>query len=185
MEELELYDVDLKRMSQDTCYYEYVLDDSFFKAIDAPEIRKGNLHVRLEVKKGIRDFLLHFYIKGEVTVPCDRCLDDMSVCVDTADPLKVVWGTSFSDEGEWVVVPEDKGVINVAWFVYEFIVLALPVQRIHQAGECNEEMVKSLNKYSCIKDDGFLGQEEEFEEGNEIESIDPRWNGLKKILNNN
>ena len=61
-----------------------------------------------------------------IIVPCDRCLDDMELEIATDDSLKVKLGADFSDENDIVVVPEEDGYINVAWFIYEFIALTIP-----------------------------------------------------------
>ena len=74
------------------------------------------LTVELNVKKTSGVFLLDFQTEGFVIVPCDRCLDEMELPVSTSDKLKVKLGSSFAEEGDIVVVPEEDGYINIAWF---------------------------------------------------------------------
>jgi uncharacterized metal-binding protein YceD (DUF177 family) len=182
LERLDKYNVGLRNMVQDTCRYEYVLDDDFFKCIDAPDIRKGHLQVCVTVKKAMGVFVLDFRIEGVVVVPCDRCLDDMEIAVDTTNSLKVKLGIAYADEDEFVVVPEVEGYVNIAWFVYEFVVLSLPMQHMHESGKCNERMMAALNQHLCIEneyDDAAQSEEEE------LNDIDPRWNELRKITDNN
>lgn len=33
-----------------------------------------------------------------------------------------------------VIVPEEDGYINVAWFMYEFIALSIPMKHVHAPG---------------------------------------------------
>ncbi len=177
-------------MQQDSCQYEYVLNNEFFSAIDAPEIQKGKLNVVLNVKKSIGVFLLKFHIEGMVIVPCDRCLDDMEIPVETDEELKVKLGAEFSDEDDIVVVPEEDGYINVAWFMYEFIALSLPMKHVHAPGKCNKGMLNALNKHlstSADEDELHDGSDEEgFDDETEApQETDPRWDALKKILDNN
>ena len=108
----------MKNMREDSCTYEYSLGDSFFASIAAPEIQKGDLKAVLKVKKGIATYALDFHIEGTVVVPCDRCLDDMEVEVETDDSLKVKLGAEYSEEEDLIIVPEEDGFINVAWFMY-------------------------------------------------------------------
>mgnify|MGYP000035907304 CR=1 FL=1 len=164
-------------MQQDTYSCEYVLNDEFFKSINAPDIRKGSMHVHLDVRKSAGGFILYFHTWGQVTVPCDRCLDDLELYVDTTNTLKVKFGAEFSDEEEVVTIPEE-GYIDIAWFLYEFIVLSLPMQRMHEQGKCNADMMHVLNRHSYHENDNISSSQE-------TEEIDPRWSELKKILDNN
>lgn len=50
---------------------------------------KRKLQVQLDVKKTMGIYVLNFHIEGSVVVPCDRCLDDMELPVETDDTLKV------------------------------------------------------------------------------------------------
>ena len=179
----------MKNMREDSCTYEYSLGDSFFASIEAPEVRKGDLKAVLKVKKGIATYALDFHIEGTVVVPCDRCLDDMEVEVVTADSLKVKLGAEYSEEEDFIIVPEEDGFINVAWFMYEFIALSLPMKHTHAPGECNEEMMGTLSQHLRVMSEEEEELEDNWDEDTEEDTgdkeIDPRWNELKKILNNN
>ncbi len=178
-------------MTENSADYEFSLTNQFFTDIDAPEIQKGELQVQLNVKKTMGVYVLTFHIEGSVIVPCDRCLDDMELPVVTDDTLKVKLGATFSDEDDMVIVPEEDGYINVAWFMYEFIALSLPMKHVHAPGQCNKSMMGALNKHlrTSVEEEGemddFLLEEEMDEELPESREIDPRWNELKKILDNN
>lgn len=175
-------------MSEDVCHYEYVLDNDFFISIDAPEVQKGKLHVDLTVKKSMGVFVLTFHTEGAVVVPCDRCLDDMEIPVTTDDELKVKMGAAFSDEDDIVVVPEEDGYINVAWFMYEFIALSLPMKHVHAPGKCNKTMMGALSKHlrTSADDEDYMDEMGGNDADTDVEQeIDPRWNDLKKILDNN
>ena len=142
------------------------------------EFQRGTVkaNVSLRKKRDIFDFV--FKIEGVVIVPCDRCLDDLEVEVDTEETLRVRLGDSFADDGDTVVVPESDGEINIAWYLYEFIVLALPMKRVHAPGKCNHEMTGKLKKHVVASPDG---ENDEFDEEGVEESIDPRWESLKNI----
>lgn len=191
MGKLSTYKVELKNMRESSCQYEYALDNQFFEDIEAPEVQKGTLSVLLNVKKGLGVYILDFHIEGKVTVPCDRCLDDMGILVDTDNTLKVKLGLEFSDGDDFVIIPEEEGYINVAWFIYEFIALSLPMKHVHALGQCNEDMIGTLSQHLAIsltEDDNTEEDdltEESGESDDENRVIDSRWNELKKILDNN
>ena len=188
MGKLSKYKVELKNMLTDTCEYEYQLDNQFFTDLDSLEIQKGKLNVSLKVRKTSGIYQLDFHTEGAVIVTCDRCLDEMEQPIETSDTLKVKLGEEFAEIGDIVVVPEEDGYINVAWFVYEFIALNIPMKHVHAPGKCNKDMVHKLNKHLRTagdeeENDAVVMPESEGEE--EPREIDPRWNELKKILDNN
>ena len=153
------------------------------------------MNVVLTIKRTSHAFELNFQTEGIVWVPCDRCLDDMEIPVTSSDKLMVKFGREYAEEGDnLIVIPEDEGEINVAWFIYEFIALAIPMKHIHAPGKCNRTVTGKLSKHLRTNadedsDDSFdMGMEDEVvsETEEEIEeAIDPRWNELKKILDNN
>ena len=173
-------------MLTDTAEYQYQLDNLFFAELDAPEVQKGKVDVTLKVRKTSGVYQLDFHTEGHVVVICDRCLDEMEQPIETDDRLRVKLGAEYSEDDDMVVVPEEDGYINVAWFIYEFIALSIPMKHVHAPGKCNKEMVDKLSKHlRTVKDeedDDFEDMEEAEEEHREI---DPRWNELKKILDNN
>ena len=135
-------------MQADSAKYEFVLDNLYFAHIDGPEVQKGKVNVTLTVKRTSRAFELSFQTDGMVWVPCDRCLDDMELPISSSDKLMVKFGHEYAEEGDnLIVIPEEEGEINVAWFMYEFIALAIPMKHIHAPGKCNKAMTSKLNKH--------------------------------------
>ena len=173
-------------MLTDTAEYQYQLDNEFFLDLDAPEVQKGQVNVTLKVRKTSGVYQLDFQTEGKVIVICDRCLDEMDQPIETEDQLKVKLGTEYSEMEDIVVIPEEEGYINVAWFIYEFIALSIPMKHVHAPGKCNKDMVSKLSKHLRVSGDE---EEDDFEGSDESEEqpqpIDPRWNELKKILDNN
>ena len=47
-------------------------------------------------------------------------------------------------DGEVMQVPAAEAEIDLAHYIYESIVLALPYRRVHPDGECNPEMVARI-----------------------------------------
>lgn len=177
-------------MRQDRMEYEFTLDDQFFTELEVSDIHKGNVEACLTVRKALGAYLLDFHIEGVVTVTCDRCLDDLALPVSVDNSLKVKLGTEYSEEEDLITIPEEDGFINVAWLVYEFVALSLPMKKVHLPGECNETMMKALNEHACVSSPeiGFDARtEEDSAEGfsGVGRETDPRWDELKKILDNN
>jgi len=185
------YRIDLKGMKEDKMSFDFLLDNIFFANIDSPEVQKGKVNVKVDVKKTSRAYELNFQTDGIVWVPCDRCLDDMEQLITSTDKIMVKFGREYGEEGDIIVVPEEDGDINVAWFMYEFVSLAVPMKHVHAPGKCNKAMTGKLNKH--LRTNADEETENDFDttaddivvdEDNEAPT-DPRWNELKKILDNN
>lgn len=188
MSKFELYNIVLKDLTNESSVYEYDLDDAYFKKIDSPEVQKGNIKARVTVSKKVNSFELQFVLDGIILIPCDRCLDDMEQVVNYKEKLQVKFGDRFSEEDEVVIVPETEGAINIAWFLYEFIVLNIPLKHVHAPGECNKTMVTKLKRHitkSKDDDDSDLEIEDDDDFVIDDNQADPRWDGLQNIIDNN
>lgn len=186
----DAYIVPLKALTTGSHTFDYQLDNGFFTKIDSPEVRKGNIHATVVVKKTGSIFELSFDLDGVALIPCDRCLDDMEQPIACKEKLQVKLGKDFSEESEVVIVPEVEGEINIAWFLYEFIVLTIPIKHVHLPGKCNKAMTSHLRKHTAHNiDETGEGEDEESDEkndftDNEESGNDPRWNKLKDIYDN-
>ena len=172
---LEFLKVDLKGLKEDETSLEFSLDDSFFAALDGAEVRKGSLHVSVSIRKasGFFEFLIHS--AGTLIIPCDRCLDDMEQPVEADTRLTVKFGSENSEEGDIIVVEEDEGILDLGWFIYESLALAIPIRHVHAPGKCNTAMTEVLEELSADR-----SSDEESDQ-----AIDPRWSKLKQLKNNN
>ena len=169
--DLETLKIDLKGLEEGTNHLEFDLDDTYFKALDAPEGSQGSVHVSLDILRTRNDFFtLDFHETGTVMVPCDICLDPMEQSIETTQRLEVKFGTENSEEDDLVTVAEDEGILDVTWYLYEFIALAIPIKHVHAPGKCNPAMVRALEEYSAARS----GEEDE-------QAMDPRWEALLKL----
>lgn len=173
MGRFDKYNVDLKGLKATSLNLEFDLDNAFFGDIEGEEFQKGTVKAVVEVRKNRDLFDISFALKGTVVVPCDRCLDDLEIDVETENALRVKLGEEYADDGDIVIVPEQDGDLNIAWYLYEFIVLALPMKRVHAPGKCNNEMAGKLKKHSAEHDSS--------DDTNDGQGYDPRWEGLKNI----
>jgi len=191
MSKFELYNVVLKDIDNETRVIEYDLDDAYFKKIDSPEVQKGNVKAKVSVHKKMNTYELQFQLDGSIIIPCDRCLDDMEQQIHYKEKLHVKFGDKFAEEDEIVIIPESEGAINVAWFLYEFIVLNIPIKHVHATGECNKTMVVKLKKHITRQkddtddDNSPLDFDDDDDFTAEEVQTDPRWDGLQNITENN
>ena len=189
------YKIDLKNLPNETTTYSYVLDQKFFDAIDHEEVRKGNVKAELSVRRTVDSYEFNFHLFGTIQIPCDRCLDEMSQEIDATDRLVVKLGEEYSeDSDELVTIPQDEAAINIAWYLYEFIVLDIPIKHVHEQGKCNKAMVSKYRQHQAVSIsdgddedddednllDDSLNDDDSIDDSSE-ENTDPRWDELKKL----
>ena len=167
----ETYTIDLKGLMEDVTVRDFDLDDEFFRALDGSQLEHGTLHVSVSIRKMTGFFDLQFHTVGSVTISCDRCLDDMDQPIEADNHLVVKLGDTYSEDDDTVTVDENEGILDLSWFIYEFIMLAIPIKHVHAPGKCNSVMTQKLAELS-----GAVRSSEEVDE-----SVDPRWDALLKL----
>jgi len=173
-----LYAVRISGLGDGNHDFSFDLDRRFFVLFEHSEINNGNVHadVRLEKKQGL--ISLHFDLKGQVEVLCDRCLEEFMTEISTAQTIFVKTGDSPGEvEDNVLIIGRSDHEIEVDQYLYEFIMLALPYQKIHPVdpngnSTCNPEMIKKLDAHRI-------------KETNVEENTDPRWDALKGIIEKN
>ncbi len=171
MNGLESLNIDLKGLKDEETSLDFILDEGYFEALDGADVKKGSLHVSVSIRKATGFFEFNFHTDGIVIIPCDRCLDDMELPVDTDNRLIVKLGSNYSEEDDIIVVPEDEGILDISWFIYEFAILAIPIRHVHAPGKCNPAMTQALEELSADR-----SSDEE-----STQPIDPRWEKLKAL----
>ena len=191
MGKFDAYRVDFRSITQaEVRMCEYLLDNKFFIDIDGPEVQKGKVYVSLKILHKIASFELLFHITGSVYVSCDHCLDDMEMPVETNSRLIVKLGKEYAEESDEVlVISEDDGTLNLAWFLYEFVALAIPMKHMHPPGKCNRTMISKLKKHLTKQPDNMdmdnFGGDDDMaltNNSSEMSQLDPRWDALKDLM---
>ncbi|MDR0349702.1 MAG: DUF177 domain-containing protein [Tannerella sp.] len=190
MGKFDAYRINLKNIALgDICKYEYLLDNKYFMDIDGTEVQKGKVNVSLKLEHKKSGFEMNFHVTGVAFVPCDRCLGNMEIPVETDNRLIVKLGKEYAEESdEILIIAEDEGAINLAWFLYEFVALAIPMKRVHALGKCNKTMSSKLRKHapkhSDDEDIDIFGDDDSISanDDSDMTGTDPRWDALKDLM---
>ena len=120
----------------------------FFENFENSEILDAQLDADVRVEKSGRYVGVDCYVEGEVVVECDRCLDDLVMPVDVEIRLSVKYGDEESSEEpqpgerEVIFIPDTQAELDMSQIIYDYVCLSLPMQRVHEEGECNPEAMK-------------------------------------------
>ena len=127
---------------------EFVCDTQFFKNMENTDVANSDVKVHLDLthRNGLYD--MKFTFKGLVQVPCDRCLDPIDIEIDTTYDIKVEYGDSYDDASDdLLIIPSSNPYLNVAYMLYDTILLSIPMRHVHPLGKCNRAMAAALNKH--------------------------------------
>jgi len=157
-------------------HFEYKIDKTFFEYFEYEEFNDVNVDVNLILDKKSTLLELNFKISGFVNVNCDVTNEPYNQPIENEFDLVVKFGDEYNDEEpDILIVTHGTYEINIQQYIYELIVLTVPIKRIHpgvEDGTLDSDILKKLEELSPK-----LKEEKEIEE-----EIDPRWNTLKKLL---
>lgn len=173
MSNLEQFKIDLNRLDGSDGVFEFDLDDSYFEAINAPMVKSGRLHTTLSIHYADGFYDMDFHTEGSVVLPCDLCLDNMNQEIATDNHLAAQLGEGNSEDDDLVIVSENEGILDVSWYIYEFIELSIPIRHVHAPGKCNPAMMKILEEHSAARSGA----------GDDEKPMDSRWEALNKLKN--
>jgi uncharacterized metal-binding protein YceD (DUF177 family) len=180
MKQLREFDIAFVGLKPGEHSFQYEIGESFFENFEEPkDFSNCEVTVQLTLDKKSNFFLLKFAIGGKVTVTCDRCglPFEMQLWDDFNQIVKLVDNPEEMTEGEEdpdvSYISKTESHMNVAEWIYEFIHLSIPMQRIHpdkapgQSG-CDPKVLEMLAQ---------MNQQAK-------ENDNPIWKGLDKFKDN-
>ncbi|MBL0014535.1 MAG: DUF177 domain-containing protein [Flavobacterium sp.] len=155
--------------------FEYKIDKAFFEDFDFDEFEDSDVKVNVVLEKKSTFMELTFKHKGTVNVPCDLTGEYFDLPIKGKINVVVQFGEQFNnDNEELLILPHGEHQIDIKQYVYEMIVLSVPLKKVHPGvkdGTLKTPVLDKLNELS--QKDQKQSTEEE---------IDPRWDKLKKLL---
>ena len=154
-------------------HFEYKVEQTFFEYFEYEDFNDVKINVSLELEKKTTLLELHFKFSGWVNVNCDLTNEPYNQTIENEFDLVVNFGDEFNDENiDILIIPHGNYEISIQQYIYELIILAVPIKRLHpgvEDGTLDSEILKKLEELSPkVKENK--------------EDIDPRWNTLKKLL---
>ena len=172
MKALRNYSIPFTGLALGKHHFEYDIKDDFFTEFDYSLVKKADLKCNVEMEKQETMLILNFHITGTIDATCDKCLSQYPQLVDIHEQQIAKFSDEAIDEDDEIItLGKSEHEIMLAGLIYEYINVAVPF--ITVCGDegntpyCDKEMLDNLNKLSVNNE--------------QDESIDPRWDALKKI----
>ena len=175
MKDLKEFDISFIGLKEGLHQFEYKIENAFFDFFEYEDFFSSDVKVSLSFVKKATMFELSFAFDGWAEVACDVSNEPFKQMVDTSLELVVKFGDDFNDENEDIlVIPHGEFKVNVAQYIYEAVVLAIPLKKIHPGltdGTLKTDVLEKLKEFEPTNIENTKNNE-----------IDPRWDKLKEIL---
>ena len=173
MEKLRKYEVVFSGLKNGKHNFRFEIDKEFFQLFETEqEFTDPKLVADVLMEK--HTTFLEFWIttSGTVNLTCDITNDQFDHPISSEMRLLVQFGEEYDDsEEEVITIPRNDHAFNVAQFIYEEVMLAIPMKKI--SPNISDEDIENLEKYK---------PQEETEKEPEA---DPRWDALRKLRDKN
>lgn len=178
MDKFRNYEVVFSGLKNGKHEFQFEINKAFFELFET-EQEFTNPRITADILMDKHTTFLEFWIKtsGLVTLVCDITNEEFDYPIENEIKVLVKFGEEYDDSNEEVItIPETDHAFNVAQLIYEDVILSIPMKKI--SPNVDEEDLEILDKYSPKE------TEEANDESSE-ETVDPRWEALKKLKDKN
>ncbi|MGK0412673.1 MAG: uncharacterized metal-binding protein YceD (DUF177 family) [Polaribacter sp.] len=173
MKDLKQFNIPFVGLKEGNHVFSYTIENTFFEAFNFDEFNSSSIKVLLTFVKKSTLFELVFTAEGSVEVPCDVTNELYYQEIKSELPLVVNFGPEYNDDNEEILIlPHEAYEMNVAQFIYEMVILAVPNKRVHPKVLDGTMESEALNKL----------KELEIKKVKTVETTDPRWDKLKNLI---
>jgi uncharacterized protein len=168
------FSVNIIGLSKKVHLFDFKLKDDFFERYGKEVLSKGDFDAQVSLDKRETFIEVDVKISGHAELICDRSLEPFEYKINIDRKVIFKYGEEPQEiSDEIVIITRDQDSIDLGQYMYEFIVLSIPIKKLHpdlKDEEENEDESDVRIVYSTST---------ELEEKEEV--VDPRWEKLKKL----
>ncbi len=170
------FSVNIIGLSNKVHLFEFELKDDFFERYGKEVLSKGDFEAKVSLDKRETFIEVDFKISGHAELICDRSLEPFEHALKIDRKIIFKYGEEPQEiSDEIVIITRDQDRLDLGQFMYEFIVLAIPIKKLHHNLR-NQEEDEDDAEVKIVYSTSTEREEKEKEE-----DIDPRWEQLKKL----
>jgi len=167
------YSINIVGLSNKEHHFQYEIDDEFFRKYGTDIVSEGKFLVDLLLTKHETFIETGFKISGAARLICDRSLEPFDFPIDSKHKIVFKYGDEYQEiTDEIITIPRDAATLELGQYIYEFIVLEVPLKKLHP---------KFKDEAEDDSEGKIVYSSEATDEKKDEEDIDPRWNILKKL----
>ena len=168
MDRLREYKIAFRGLGEGKHSFEFIMDEGFFDCFEATKGTRGEVKATVLIVKSSLLMEVRITIEGMVKAGIPALSEDGKSVMNTKLCKEAMVVAKELNDDYIILSPEDD-YLDVSSYLYETYMLNYPMRVVHPEGECDEDMQEVLHEYVIEEDD---------------KPIDPRWNELKKLINN-
>jgi len=170
------FSVNIIGLSNKIHLFHFDLKDDFFERYGKEVLSKGDFDAEVSLDKRETFIEVDFKISGYAKLICDRSLEPFDHTLNITRKVIFKYGEEPQEvSDEIVIITRNQDKIDLGQFMYEFIVLSIPIKKLHP-DLINEEEDEDESDVRIVYTTSTEKEEEKKEE-----DIDPRWEKLKKL----
>jgi len=173
---LKDFSVNIIGLSKKAHPFQFELKDGFFDYYGKEVLSSGSFDAAVSLDKRETFIEVDFKISGHAELICDRSLEPFKHPMKIDRKIIFKYGEEPQEvSDEIVIITRDQDSIDLGQFMYEFIVLAIPIKKLHPDLKDEEEENDDDSNVKIVYSTSTETEEKKEEE------IDPRWEQLKKL----
>ncbi|HLT50513.1 MAG TPA: DUF177 domain-containing protein [Arenibacter sp.] len=154
--------------------FKYNIQNTFFESFEYNEFNGTDIALDVTLNKMSTMMELEMKALGTVNVDCDLTNEPYDQKVSADLELVIKFGDGYNDENdEILIIPHGEYQINIAQYIYEMLVLSVPLKKVHPGVLDGTLKSEALNMLEELQPKETKTSEED---------SDPRWDALKKLL---
>ena len=171
MDPFAKYDIKFIGLKDGIHNFDFEIDNQFFDIFNYTELNNCRIKSIVQLDKKLNLLKLKFYSKGSININCDLSNEPFDYIIDEKHEIVVKFDDRFNNDNDEILILEHGSYkVNIAQYIYEMIVLSVPIKKLHpgiENGTLKSNILKKL---------------EELSPTSRIKNKDPRWNKLKDLL---
>lgn len=157
------YELPVKGLKNGIHFYKFHLDRAFLINFPDSPVVEADIRVNLDLDKRPEMFVLDITLEGLVKTDCDRCLAPIQLPIQGRHQLLVKLKEDAVEEEDPDVVFVDPEIskFGVAEYLYEYVVLAIPIKKVLNCEEleprpCDFDTLRRMENKQIQGDHPFV-----------------------------
>lgn len=157
--------------------FSFEVTNTFFSSFGYEDFNDAEFKITADLEKTSTAMELTITGTGHANVDCDLSSEPFDLPVNSQLELLIKFGEEFNNEAEDILVlPHGEHEVDIAQYIYEMIVLAVPQKKIHPGVADGSMKSEILDRLKEMEPDPNRKKDKE---------NDPRWDALKNLLTDN
>ena len=168
---LKSFEINLTRLENSIHHFQFELVPEFFKTFENNLVKEGSGSASLVMDKSEAMITLNFMIKINILLTCDISLESYRESITCEKKHIVKFGLTNKELSDEIsVIDMGTQALDISSYIYEFVSLEIPMKKIHPR-------LRDQERAELAYEDKTPSSNEEEQD----DTVDPRWEVLKKI----